>query len=62
MIEILGVPHHVYLIEVQEIEVDGGATIQEAVNDPHDLALLDYITIATVKELFLNTQPATCKS
>jgi hypothetical protein len=23
-------------IEVQEVEVDGGATIQEAVNDPHD--------------------------
>src|SRR5438876_6237310 len=36
VIEILGVLHHVYLIEVHEVEVDGGATSQEAVNDPHD--------------------------
>jgi hypothetical protein len=26
----------IFQIEVQEVEVDGGATIQEAVNDPHD--------------------------
>jgi hypothetical protein len=36
VIEILGVPHHVYLIEVQEVDVAGGAACQEAVNDPHD--------------------------
>jgi hypothetical protein len=34
--EVLGVPHHVFLIAVQDVACGDGATEQVALHDPHD--------------------------
>ncbi len=36
VIEVLGVPHHAYLIAVHEVAGEDGASEQVAVRDPHD--------------------------
>jgi len=51
--EILGVPHHVYLIEVTDVQEEADATEQVAVHDPYDrlgdVQRLDEGRLLTVK-------------
>jgi hypothetical protein len=51
--EILGVPHHAYLIAVQDVRREGGETEQVAVRDPYgrlgDLQRFNDNRLATVR-------------
>jgi hypothetical protein len=51
--DILGVPHHAYLIAVEDVRREGGGTEQVAVRDPHgrlrDVQRLNEGRLATVR-------------